>query len=45
MTMAAKRQDLTNHHKFFDRALADTDPAIFDAIQKEYQRRSITTSR
>lgn len=39
MTMAAKRDNLTtNHYKFFDSELQASDPEIFGAIQKEYER-------
>ena len=39
MTMAAKRETLTtNHYKFFDIALQDSDPEIYAAIEQEYNR-------
>jgi glycine hydroxymethyltransferase len=39
MTMAAKRENLTtNHYKFFDTELRNSDPEIFAAIEKEYNR-------
>ncbi len=38
MSMAAKKTPETNHYKFFEWLLAETDPVIADAIAKEYQR-------